>query len=59
MVLYLVTFNTHFEQWGLKTIGEINPCSSKGHKYVMESTNYFILWLEAINLTIVNDMMVI
>jgi hypothetical protein len=32
-----------FEQWGLDIIGEINPHSSKQHRYILTATDYFTL----------------
>lgn len=34
----------------LDLIGEINPASSKGHKYIIVDIDYFTKWLEAITL---------
>jgi hypothetical protein len=48
-----------FEQWGLEIIGEINPHSSKKHRYILTTTDYFTCWTEAIPLTKVNDEVVI
>jgi hypothetical protein len=48
-----------FEQWGLDIIGEINPHSSKQHRYILTSTDYFTRWMEEIPLTKVNDEVVI
>ena len=39
--LHLVTIENPFEQWGLDVVGEINPNSSKLHKYILTTTNYF------------------
>jgi hypothetical protein len=39
----------------LDIIGEINPNSSKQHKYVITTTDYFSHWTQAIPLTKVND----
>jgi hypothetical protein len=30
-----------FTQWGLDVIGPINPKSSKGHSYILTTTDYF------------------
>jgi hypothetical protein len=37
-------------QWGIDLIGQINPSSSKGHKFVLLATDYFTKWVEAIPL---------
>jgi hypothetical protein len=31
-----------FEQWGIDIIGEINPHSSKQHKYILTTTDYLL-----------------
>ena len=49
-----VNIQQPFEQWGLDIIGEINPNSSKQHKYILTATNYFTKWVEAIPLKLVN-----
>jgi IS30 family transposase len=36
--------------WGIDLIGQINPPSSKGHKFVLLATDYFTKWVEAISL---------
>jgi hypothetical protein len=46
-----MTIDTPFKQWGLDIIGEINPNSSKKHKYILTKMDYFIRWTEAIPLT--------
>jgi transposase InsO family protein len=33
-----------FRGWGLDFIGEIHPSSSKGHQFVLVSTDYFSKW---------------
>jgi hypothetical protein len=39
-----------FRGWGIDLIGQINPPSSKGHKFVLLDTDYFTKWGEAIPL---------
>ena len=39
--------------------GEINPNSSKLHKYILTTTNYFSKWTEAVPLKVINDTEVI
>jgi hypothetical protein len=39
-----------FRGWGIDFIGQINPPSSKGHKFVLLVTYYFSKWVEAIPL---------
>eukprot|EP00253_Pinus_taeda_P009284 PITA_09284 len=44
-----------FEQWELDIIGEINPPSSKQHKYILTATDYFTKWVEEIPLKTANS----
>ena len=37
-----------FRGWGIDMIGQVNPASSKGHKYILAATDYFTKWVEAI-----------
>jgi hypothetical protein len=39
-----------FRGWGLDFVGEIRPASSKGHHFVLVTTNYFTRWTEAVPL---------
>ena len=39
-----------FRGGGLDFIGQINPPSSKGHRFVLVATNYFIKWSEVVPL---------
>jgi hypothetical protein len=39
-----------FRGWGIDLIGQINPPSRKGHKFVLLATDYFTKWVEAIPL---------
>eukprot|EP00253_Pinus_taeda_P022023 PITA_22023 len=50
-----VNIEQPLEQWGLDIIGEINPPSSKQHKYILATTNYFTKWVEAIPLKTANS----
>ena len=43
-----------FDQWGLDTIGEIVPHSSKQHRYILTATDYFTKWVEAVPLKTTN-----
>ena len=40
----------YFESWGFDFIGQINPPSSKGHRFVLVATDYFTKWTEAVPL---------
>ena len=50
-----ITIQNPFEQWGLDVVCEINPKSSKLHKYIFMDTDYFSKWTEAIPLKVIND----
>jgi hypothetical protein len=39
-----------FRGWGLHFIGEIHPGSSKGHRFILVTTDYFTKWTEAVPL---------
>jgi hypothetical protein len=54
-----MTISRPFEQWGLDVIGDITPSSSKQHKYILTTIDYFTKWAEAIPLTHVNEKVVI
>ena len=36
------------QRLGLDFIGQINPPSSKGHRFVLVATDYFTKWTEAV-----------
>jgi hypothetical protein len=57
--LQAVVVSNPFEQWGLDIIGEITPSSSKQHKYIITTTDFFPKWAKAIPLTHVNEKVVI
>jgi hypothetical protein len=39
-----------FRGWGLDLVGEVHPLSSKGHRFFLVTTNYFMKWTEAVPL---------
>jgi hypothetical protein len=39
-----------FKGWGLDFISEIHPGSSKGHRFILVATDYFIKWSEPVPL---------
>ena len=39
-----------FRGWALDLIGQIHPFSSKGHKYILVTIDYFTKWVEAVAL---------
>jgi hypothetical protein len=39
-----------FRGWGLDFVGEIHPSSSKGHRFVLVTMNYFTKWTEVVAL---------
>ena len=54
-----VMIENPFEQWGLDMVDDINPNSSKMHKYILTAIDYFSKWTEAIPLKVINDIEVI
>ena len=47
-VLHPVGVYWPFQVWGLDFVGPINPNSSKGHKYILTTIEYFSKWAKAI-----------
>ena len=43
-----IAINAPFQQRGLDFIGEINPASSRQHRWILKTTYFFTKWLEAI-----------
>ena len=43
-----ISVETPFQQWGLYFIGEINPISSRQHRWILTTTDYFTKWVEVI-----------
>ena len=37
-----------FRGWGIDMIGQIFPASSKGHKFIIATTDYFTKWVKAV-----------
>ena len=37
-----------FRGWGMDMIGQVNPPTSKGHKWILVATDYFTKWVEAV-----------
>ncbi|XP_039778269.1 uncharacterized protein LOC120645553 [Panicum virgatum] len=37
-----------FRGWGMDMIGQINPPTSKGHKWILAATDYFTKWVETV-----------
>jgi hypothetical protein len=50
MPLQPISVEQSFTQWELDIIGPINPKSSKGHIYILTTTDYFTKQLEALAL---------
>ncbi|XP_059070529.1 uncharacterized protein LOC131860171 [Cryptomeria japonica] len=44
-----VVIEESFQQWGLDFIGPVNPTSSVGHMHILNVTDYFTKWVEAIS----------
>ena len=42
-----ISVEAPFQQWGLDFIGEINPNSSRKHKWILTAIDYFTKWIEA------------
>jgi len=36
--------------WGMDVVGPINPLSSNGYRFILDITDYFSKWAEAIPL---------
>jgi hypothetical protein len=50
MPLQPIVVEQPFSQWGLDVIGTINLKSSKGHMYIITTTDYFKKWPELVAL---------
>jgi hypothetical protein len=49
-VLHLIIKPWPVRGWGLEFIGEIHPSSSKGHRFVLVTKDYFSMWTDALPL---------
>ena len=52
--LHLIVKPWLFRGWGIDIIGQIYLNSSKGHKFILATTDYFSKWVEAIPLKVVS-----
>ena len=50
VILHYIIKLWPFRRWGLDFIGQIHPASSKGHKFILVATDYFIKWTEVVPL---------
>jgi hypothetical protein len=48
MPLQPIVVEQSFSQWGLDVVGPINRKSSKGHMYILKTTDYFTKWPKAV-----------
>jgi hypothetical protein len=49
-ILHHIIKPCSFRGWALDFVGQIHPSSSKGHRFVLVTTNYFTKWTKAIPL---------
>jgi hypothetical protein len=49
-MLYPIIKPWSFHGWALNFVGQIYPVSSKGHRFVLVTTNYFTKWTEVVPL---------
>ncbi|PKU75443.1 hypothetical protein MA16_Dca019709 [Dendrobium catenatum] len=47
-VLHPTIASSPFESWGTDIIGPIDPPSSRGHRFILATTDYFSKWAKAI-----------
>ncbi|XP_074290221.1 uncharacterized protein LOC141616951 [Silene latifolia] len=48
--LHPIVSSWPFEAWGLDVVGPLTPKASNGHEYILDATDYFSKWAEAITL---------
>jgi hypothetical protein len=49
-MMHHIIMSCPFMGWGLDFIGQIHPPSSKGHRFVLVTTDYFTKWTEVVPL---------
>jgi hypothetical protein len=49
-MLHPITKPWPFCGWGLDSVFQIHPASSKGHRFVLVTTDYFTKWMKAVPL---------
>jgi hypothetical protein len=49
-MLHLIIKPWPLHGWSLDFVGQIHPASSKGHRFVLVTTDYFITWTEYVPL---------
>jgi hypothetical protein len=49
-MLHLIINPRPFHGWALDFVGQIHPASSKGHLFVLVTTDYFTKWTEVVPL---------
>src|SRR5271156_2046688 len=54
-----ISVEAPFQQWGLDFIGEIKPCSSGQHKWILTATDYFTKWVEVVPTRQTNENVII
>ena len=57
--LYAIIKPWPFKGWALDVIGQIQPASSKQHKFILVGINYFTKWIEVVSLVKVDQEVVI
>jgi hypothetical protein len=50
VILHPIIKAWSFNGWALDFVGQIHPTSSKGHQFVLVTTDYFTKWMEAVPL---------
>ena len=59
LLLKPISTESHFQEWGLDFIGEINPTSLGQHRWILTTTDYFTKWIEVVPTRQATDTMII